>query len=179
MNWQMILWWICWFSDGWERHFCQCVSMNLRSIQHLTKTTCSKRCSIRNMWNMDILSPVQCHLTNSVMLSALQPSLSFEIVANWVFGGFCGYIPHIYSNGQWCIDRNEAKNPGFTQSHRMPNNTQSARDRAQSDCCKPYGNYWEVLAIECAVASNCTSCPVRAKQNTTHMVTEYRSWWQR
>jgi hypothetical protein len=38
LNSHSILGWILWFTDGWETHFCPCLSLQLRSIPNLTTT---------------------------------------------------------------------------------------------------------------------------------------------
>jgi hypothetical protein len=43
----------------------------------------------------------------------------------------------------------------------------------------PCSNNSEILVIEWRAAGICMSCPARAKLSSTHMVTEYRSWWLR
>jgi len=57
MNGHPILGWILQFSDGWERHFCQCLSTNLQSLPDLTRTTIQERSSFRNMTEMKMYSP--------------------------------------------------------------------------------------------------------------------------
>jgi len=49
MNSHSILGWILWFPDGWETNFCQCLSMQLRSIPNLTKTKHQIRHSSTNL----------------------------------------------------------------------------------------------------------------------------------
>jgi len=73
--------------------------------------------------------------------------------------------------------RNAAQIPKLLQSHLIRNDAQSGWDQPPSYCSKPCVNDSEVWDIECAAAGICTSCPVRANQSTTHMVSEYRSWW--
>jgi len=58
MNGHSILGWILQFSDGRERHFCQCLSLNLRSIPNLTKTTNQVMRSFWTRTNMEMHSPV-------------------------------------------------------------------------------------------------------------------------
>jgi len=105
------------------------------------------------------------------------PSSSFEVVANKLLRGSCAYIPQGWRNGKWWTHRNAAQIPGFTISLCICNDTQSGRDRPKSYSCKPCSNYSEVLGIEWAAAGISTSCPARAKQSTTHMDTDYGSWW--
>jgi len=121
----------------------------------------------------------QCTSSTKVspILSSFWPSSSFEVVANEVFCGWCGYIPHVCRNEQWWTHRNAAQIPGFTKSLYIHNHTHSGRDRPKSYSCKSCSNNSEILGIEWAAAGICTSCTARAKMSPTHMVTDYRSRW--
>jgi len=111
------------------------------------------------------------------ILSSYWPSSSFEVVANQVFCGSCGYIPHVCRNRQWSMHRNAAQIPGFTKSLCIRNHSHSGRDRLKSYSTKPCSNNSEVLGIEWAVAGICISYPTRGKQSTRYMVTKYGTWW--
>ena len=52
--------WIFWFSDVWQRHFCQCLSCNPWSIPNLTKTKHQTRHSCMN--SKVINEPCHVHL---------------------------------------------------------------------------------------------------------------------
>ena len=180
----MVRWMATWYLGGFI-HF----PMAERDI---SANSCRQMCEVsRTWWRWPIkratlsgtreiwkCSPQYTSSTkSSAILSSSWLSSSFEVVANQVFCKSCGYIPPVCRNGQWWTDINAALIPGFTQSLCICNHTKSGRDRPQSYCSKPWGNNSEVLAIERAAAGICTNCPVRAKQSTRHMVTEYRSWW--
>jgi len=109
--------------------------------------------------------------------SASCPIPSFEAVANQVFCGWCGYIPHVCRNGLWWMHPNAAQIAAFMQSLCNCNDTNSGWDRSKSYSCIPCSNNSEVLGIEWALTGICTSCPARATQITPHMVTEYGSRW--
>jgi len=149
--------WNCRVSRTWQR-------------LHIKRDTPSRR----EKWKCS----AQCtHSTKGVaILSSSWPSLSFEVVANQVFCGSCGYIPHVCRNGQWPTHRNAPQIPGFMKSHWIGNHKQHWRDMHKSFSSKPYSNNSEVLGIEWAAAGICTSCAAGAKQSTTLMVTEYVSW---
>ena len=115
----------------------------------------------------------------SAILSSSWASSWFEVVANNVLSGWCGYIPHEWRNGQWWMHRNAAQMPGFTKSLCIHNRTLSGWDRPKSYSCKSCSSNSEILGVEWAAAGICTSCTARAKPSTTHMVAEYRSWWLR
>jgi len=110
----------------------------------------------------------------SAILSSFWPSSSFEAVANKVFCGSGGYIPHLCQNGQSWTDSNAAQIPGFTKSHWIHNCTQSGWDRPKSYSGKSCSNNSEILGIAWAAAHNCPSCMARAKWSTTHMITDGR-----
>jgi len=123
-------------------------------------------------------SPQCTSSTNGgAILSSSCPSSSLEVVANEVFCGSCGYIPHVCWNGQWWTHRNAAQIPEFTISIWIGNYTHSEQDRPISLSCIPCCNNSEVRGIERAVAGIGTSSPVRAKQTTTHMGAQVGSWW--
>jgi len=98
----------------------------------------------------------------NAILSSSWPSSSFKAVANQVFCGSCGYIPHVCRNAQWWMRRNGAQIPGFTKYLSIHNYTQSGRDRPKSYTSKPCSNSSEVMDIESAAAGICMSCPATA-----------------
>jgi len=114
---------------------------------------------------------------SGAILSSSSPSSLFEVVANQVFCGSCGYIPHVCRNGQWWMHRNAAQIAGFTKSLGSCNHTQSGRDRPKSYCSKQCSYNSEVLGVKWAAEDICMSYLARAKQSSMYMVTKYGSWW--
>jgi len=158
----------------------------------LSADTCQRPCRVSHNWQRRWVkrgtpsgwrdtwkcSPqCTCCSKSGAIVSSSWPSSSFEVVVNKVFCGSCGHIPPVSRDGQWWTDRNGAHFPGFIQFLCICNGTQSGQYRPKSYCSKPCGNNSKVVGIQWAVAGICTSCSVRAKQSTTHMVIEYRSWW--
>jgi len=72
-------------------------------------------------WNPQCSSPTK----GGDVLSSFWQSSLFEVAANKVFCGLCGYIPHICRNGEWWTHRSAAQIPGFTIFIWRRNNTQS------------------------------------------------------
>ena len=171
--------WICRFSDVWERYFCPCLSINLRSSPTLTKTTHYTRRFFWNKRDMKMLTPVHILDKSGAILSSSLPGSSCEVAVNKAFCGSCGYILRVDRNGRWWSDRNGDLIPGFTQSLCIRNDTQTGRDQPNLYCSKLCSTLSEVLGIAWAAAGICPSCPIRAKQSTSQMVTEYGSWWLR
>jgi len=89
-----------------------------------------------------------CH----AILSTARPSLPFEVVANHVFCGSCGYIPHVCCNQQYWTPRKATQIPGFKKPLCIRHYTHSRWDRPKSFRCTLYSSNYEVLGIEWAVA---------------------------
>jgi len=115
-------------------------------------------------------------LGNAILFSAW-PSSSFEPVANWVFCGSCGYIPHVCRTGKRWTHRDAAQFPGLKKSLCVCNYTQSGSDRPNSYSSKPCSKTSEVLGCEWAASGMCMSCPARAIHGSPKLVTCYGSWW--
>jgi len=92
MNGHSILGWILQLSDGWQTHFCQCLSMHLGSIPNLTKIKHQMRRSCTNLkcikapWLVYLLLKRRCYfvlfLAKFVIWSGGSPSV-LQII--WIF----------------------------------------------------------------------------------------------
>jgi len=85
MNGHLILGWILRFSNSWEWHFCQCLSMNRQCILNLTRTMHQEGCSFPNKREMKMHSPVRLFPNRWCDFVFILAGLSFEVVANQVF----------------------------------------------------------------------------------------------
>jgi len=120
--------WTCGVSVTWRR---RCIRRDAPSRRENWK--CSPQCTPSTK--------------GVAILSFSWPSSSFEVVANQVFCGSCGYIPHVCRNVQWWKHRNATQIPELTKSLCIHNHTQSRRDRPKSYSSKPCSNKSEVLGI--------------------------------
>jgi len=177
MHGHSILWWILWFPHGWETHFCQCLSMHLRSILNLTKMKQQIRRSCTNQ--REIQEPCPVHLLLKRRCYFVLCQAMFII---WSGGSQSVLrIIWIFSTCLWkwamMSAHKPAQIPRFGKSLCGSNNTQSGWDRPESHSSKSYSNNWEVLGIQWAEAVLCMDCPTWAKQSPTHIaITHWTQW---